>query len=64
MLSVVALLSCQPAGHVGDVVPAASGERMPAFAGAVGFGRNATGWRGGAVIKVTNRRSADGRGPT
>jgi hypothetical protein len=37
---------------------------MPAFAGAVGFGRNATGWRGGAVIKVTNRRSADGRGPT
>jgi pectate lyase len=27
---------------------------MPAFAGAEGFGRHATGWRGGAVVKVTN----------
>lgn len=44
-------VSCQPAGYR---MPAAAGERMPAFAGAEGFGRNATGWRGGAVIKVTN----------
>jgi pectate lyase len=33
---------------------------MPAFAGAEGFGRGATGWRGGRVIKVT---SLDDRGP-
>jgi pectate lyase len=33
---------------------------MPAFAGAEGFGRNATGWRGGAVTKVT---TLDDRGP-
>jgi pectate lyase len=60
MLSAVALLSCQPAGYVRDAVAAAAGERMPAFAGAAGFGSNATGWRGGAVIKVT---TLDDRGP-
>jgi pectate lyase len=27
---------------------------MPAFAGAEGFGRHATGWRGGEVTKITN----------
>ena len=53
MLSAVALLSCQPPGYIDSAIAAASGERMPAFAGAAGFGRNATGWRGGAVIKVT-----------
>jgi pectate lyase len=46
---VLAGVSCQSAGYV----PASAGEHMPAFAGAEGFGRNATGWRGGAVIKVT-----------
>ena len=50
-------VACQPAGHA---VPAAAGERMPAFEGATGFGRNATGWRGGAVIKVSN---LEDRGP-
>jgi hypothetical protein len=52
-LSAVALLSCRPSGYVSDAVAAAADERMPAFAGAAGFGGNATGWRGGAVIKVT-----------
>jgi pectate lyase len=60
MLSVASLLSCQPAGDVRDAVPASSRERMPAFEGAAGFGRNATGWRGGVVIKVTN---LDDHGP-
>ena len=27
---------------------------LPAFPGAIGFGQTAIGWRGGAVIKVTN----------
>jgi pectate lyase len=44
-------LSCQPARYG---VSAAAGAHMPAFAGAEGFGRNATSWRGGAVVKVTN----------
>lgn len=53
--AVLSGVSCQPVEYGGDAVPAAAaGERMPAFAGAEGFGRNATGWRGGAVIKVTN----------
>jgi hypothetical protein len=56
----VVLLSCSPAGYASDAIAAAAGERMPAFAGAAGFGRNATGWRGGAVIKVT---TLDDRGP-
>jgi pectate lyase len=60
MLSAVSLFSCQPVGYVGDAIAAAAGERMPAFTGAAGFGRNATGWRGGAVIKVT---TLDDRGP-
>ncbi len=36
--------------------PAASSSfsSRPAFPGAVGYGRTATGWRGGAVIKVTD----------
>jgi len=59
-LPAVALLACRPADYVRDAVAPAAGEPMPAFAGAAGFGRNATGWRGGAVIKVTNR---DDRGP-
>jgi hypothetical protein len=54
------LLSCQPAGDVSNIVPAGAGKEMPAFAGATGFGRNATGWRGGAVIKVT---TLEDRGP-
>ncbi|MGH6897121.1 MAG: hypothetical protein ACREJ5_11335 [Geminicoccaceae bacterium] len=33
---------------------------LPAFAGAEGFGRDATGWRGGRVIKVT---TLEDRGP-
>jgi pectate lyase len=61
MLSAVFLLSTPPAGSASDAIAAASaGEDMPAFAGAAGFGRNATGWRGGAVIKVT---TLDDRGP-
>jgi hypothetical protein len=47
------LLSCQPAGDGGQIVPAGAVTDLPAFADATGFGRNATGWRGGAVIKVT-----------
>jgi pectate lyase len=39
---------------------AAAWQAMPAFAGAEGFGREATGWRGGEVIKVT---TLDDRGP-
>ena len=54
MLSALLTLSCRPAGYLEAVPAAAAGERMPAFAGAAGFGRNATGWRGGAVLKVTN----------
>ena len=53
MLAAASLLSCRPAGHIRDAVAPAAGEPLPAFAGAAGFGRNATGWRGGAVIKVT-----------
>ena len=32
----------------------AAGPELPAFPGAAGYGKNATGWRGGAVVKVTN----------
>ena len=56
----VSLLWCQPVGYASDAIAAAAGEGTPAFAGAAGFGRNATGWRGGAVIKVT---TLDDRGP-
>ena len=51
--------ACQPAAFRGDPV-AASQAGMPAFAGAEGFGRHATGWRGGSVIKVT---TLEDRGP-
>jgi pectate lyase len=51
--------ACQPAAFRGEPV-AASQAGMPAFAGALGFGRHATGWRGGRVIKVT---TLDDRGP-
>ncbi|NRG18317.1 hypothetical protein HPQ64_11515 [Rhizobiales bacterium] len=37
-----------PAGN------AVAEQTNPAFQGAVGFGRNATGWRGGEVVRVTN----------
>jgi pectate lyase len=51
--------ACQPAAFQGDTL-AASYAGMPAFAGAEGFGRHATGWRGGRVIKVT---TLEDRGP-
>jgi pectate lyase len=51
LMAVLVGLSCQPARYG---MSAAAGAQMPAFAGADGFGRNATGWRGGAVIKVAN----------
>ena len=50
----VALLTA--AACAGDPPPAS----MPAFPGAVGYGQNATGWRGGEVVKVTN---TEDRGP-
>jgi hypothetical protein len=31
---------------------------LPAFPGAVGYGQNAVGWRGGSVVKVTNTDDA------
>ena len=46
ILSVVLLLGCLSAG--------AQTEKVPAFPGAEGFGRNATGGRGGTVYHVTN----------
>lgn len=60
ILSAASLLSCERPGYGGEAALDTPGERMPAFAGAAGFGRNATGWRGGAVIKVT---TLDDRGP-
>jgi pectate lyase len=71
MLLAVSLLARPPLGYASDAI-AAAGEGMPAFAGVAGFGRNATGWRGGAVIKVTTladrgpgslRACAEGSGP-
>jgi pectate lyase len=41
--------ACGPVGVGADPEP----PDLPAFAGAEGFGRYATGWRGGSVIKVT-----------
>lgn len=43
-LTIIPVLSFHPA----------SAADTPAFPGAVGWGAHATGWRGGAVIKVTN----------
>ncbi|NJO37908.1 MAG: hypothetical protein HC871_10195, partial [Rhizobiales bacterium] len=37
-----------------SVACAASKPQLPAFPGAVGYGRMAVGWRGGDVVKVTN----------
>jgi pectate lyase len=44
----------------GVPVAAAARTQMQAFAGAEGFGREATGWRGGDVVKVT---TLEDRGP-
>lgn len=57
---VMAASACLPASIEGDPVAPAWPADLPAFAGAEGFGRYATGWRGGEVIKVT---TLEDRGP-
>jgi pectate lyase len=58
---VMAASACLPAPmEGGDPVAAAWRSDLPAFDGAEGFGRYATGWRGGRVIKVT---TLEDRGP-
>jgi pectate lyase len=56
LLSLLALGACGPAAIGDESAPA----DLPAFAGAEGFGRHATAWRGGRVIKVT---TLEDRGP-
>jgi len=53
IMLLMAASACLPASMEGDRVAGAWPADLPAFAGAEGFGRNATGWRGGRVIKVT-----------
>jgi hypothetical protein len=57
---VLALAVCRPTGDDRMAGAGFAGADRPAFAGASGFGADATGWRGGAVIKVT---SLDDHGP-
>jgi hypothetical protein len=52
--------ACQPVTLERHAAAAPRSAVMPAFTGAEGFGRGATGWRGGRVIKVT---TLDDRGP-
>lgn len=61
-LLALGISACQPPPTPLDPLAAevVRNSDKPAFAGAEGFGRGATGWRGGEVIKVTN---LDDRGP-
>ena len=56
LLSLLGLGACGPAAVGDESAPA----DLPAFEGAEGFGRRATAWRGGRVIKVT---TLEDRGP-
>ncbi|HZA65619.1 MAG TPA: hypothetical protein VE592_01640 [Geminicoccaceae bacterium] len=52
--------ACWSGSIDGAAVAAGWQAELPAFAGAEGFGREAVGWRGGDVVKVT---TLDDRGP-